>query len=343
MASKPTVAGRYRVERRLCVSARSEVLAAYDTLLRERVALKRAHGPDAGNERLLNEAKLAIRIRHPNVCRVHGADVERTAGARQRVFLTMQRLEGPSLRELVLADALPAELVPDMARQIASGLAGIHAARVLHCNLTLGSVIVLGWPTRPRALIASSGSSLDLSSLDPGAAPEVLSRRALGTSTDLQSFGVLLLQLLGVLPVFTPPDEPRSADPSPGLCAGSCARISSELEAVARRCLSPDPAERFADAVQLGHALGLHDPNERRLAMAWPSEPPPRIRSGQTNASAGDEQMVLSMPFIEGGIRHLLTHHVDTISDSAGVSVTGVSLTEHGVSETLSPARSRAS
>ena len=74
------------------------VFAAFDRVRDEEIAVKvllpHLLADPKARERFLNEAKVAGGLSHPNIVRVF--DVQQTAGL---TFLTMERLQGRSLRE----------------------------------------------------------------------------------------------------------------------------------------------------------------------------------------------------------------------------------------------------
>jgi serine/threonine-protein kinase len=94
------------------------------------VAIKTALAEDAAAEEywkvLLDEARIASQVQHPNVCAIHALDRERGV-----VYLVMDWSDGGSLRELL--DGLPENRLeaPLAARIVAHVCAGLHAAHEL--------------------------------------------------------------------------------------------------------------------------------------------------------------------------------------------------------------------
>ena len=93
-------------------------------------ALKTALAEDAVSEEfwtlMVDEARIASQIRHPNVCASHALDMDQGVG-----YLVMNWLDGGSLRELL--DAAPEHRLdlPAAVRIIALVAAGLHAAHEL--------------------------------------------------------------------------------------------------------------------------------------------------------------------------------------------------------------------
>jgi serine/threonine protein kinase/Tfp pilus assembly protein PilF len=134
--------GHYFVLAGLGSGGMGDVYVARDTRLDRRVALKLPR-PDvsASADRLAlfrREAKAAAALNHPNI--VHLYSVEEAEGL---IFMTMELVEGRSLREL-LSDGAPLMLPRTLAfaSQIAEGLACAHAAGVLHRDLKPANVMI---------------------------------------------------------------------------------------------------------------------------------------------------------------------------------------------------------
>ena len=138
--------GHYIVLTELGRGGMGTVYAARDTRLDRRVALKLPRidvDADTSVDRLARfqrEARAAAALNHPNI--VHLYSVEEADG---QIFMTMELVQGRSLREL-LSGGVPLALSKALsfACQIAEGLAGAHAAGVLHRDLKPGNVMVTG-------------------------------------------------------------------------------------------------------------------------------------------------------------------------------------------------------
>jgi serine/threonine protein kinase/tetratricopeptide (TPR) repeat protein len=137
-----TQLGHYVVLTQLGSGGMGDVYVAQDTRLDRRVALKLPRREvSASVDRLAlfqREARAAAALNHPNI--VHIYSVEE---AEDLIFITMELVQGRSLRELLRHRAplaLPRTL--SFASQIADGLAAAHAAGVLHRDLKPGNVMI---------------------------------------------------------------------------------------------------------------------------------------------------------------------------------------------------------
>src|SRR5690242_18246834 len=132
-----------------------------DLELDEVVALKlldlTASTPDAV-ERFRREVRLARRVTHRNAARTY--DLGEHDGRR---FLTMEFVEGHSLRELQEQRRMEFVRVLDIVRQVAEGLAAAHAAAVVHRDLKPANVLI---DSTGRAVITDFGIARGLQATD---------------------------------------------------------------------------------------------------------------------------------------------------------------------------------
>jgi serine/threonine-protein kinase len=87
---------------------------------------------------MLNEVKLARRVTHPNVCRVH--DIGEIGGC---PFFSMEYVDGEDLASLLNRTG---RLSPDhaarIARQLCAGLLAAHEQGVLHRDLKPANILL---------------------------------------------------------------------------------------------------------------------------------------------------------------------------------------------------------
>ncbi|HLT41049.1 MAG TPA: serine/threonine-protein kinase, partial [Enhygromyxa sp.] len=199
-------ARRYRVEQLLGRGGMGSVYRVHDGELDEVVALKllEAASPEIVI-RFRREVRLARRVTHRNTARTY--DLGEHRGLR---FLTMEFIDGESLRERCKQAAPTLGEVLDIARQIADGLAAAHAAGVVHrdlkpANVLLergGRVVITDFGIA-RALHAAEASLQTEGALGTPAymAPEQIAGERVGPATDGYALGLMLHELLtGALP-----------------------------------------------------------------------------------------------------------------------------------------------
>ncbi len=244
------------------------------------VAIKRLHQHYAKDPEFvsmfLDEARLAARIRHPNV--VPTLDVVALSG---ELFLVMDYVHGVSLSRLMrTVGATEASIPVEISTAVMVGaLHGLHAAHEAHDERGQPLGIVHRDVSPQNVMIGSDGLSrvLDFGVAKASwriqttrdgqvkgklsyMAPEQVNGGSVGPWTDVYAAGIVLWEALAnerlfkgddsgaVLARFTKnePVEPPST---------FSADVSPELDAVVLRSLEADPEKRFASANDFADAI----------------------------------------------------------------------------------------
>ncbi len=247
---------RYRIVRKIDEGGMSVVYQARDETMGTDVALKIPHA--AHRDRLRNEARLAIRVTHQNVCRVHPVQTAITPDGEIR-FLTMEYLPGETLQQRIrFKGPLPIDDLGQLALQLCDGLAEAHKQGIVHGDLKGSNVILREGPGAIRPVITDFGlarlpghdgvACLDSFRGTPDfLAPELWQGEAFSAASDIYALGVLLYEAAtGTRPFSNDPSRRNAvAFVPPG-------RLRRDLpyrwaRAIAA-CLNVDPARRPADA-----------------------------------------------------------------------------------------------
>jgi TolB-like protein len=276
--SGDVVAGRYELRARLGAGGVGTVYRAFDLELHEEVALKvlgaELSEDDTARERFRREVKLARRIADPGVCRVF--DLGEGGGLR---FLTMELIEGESLRALLDRGPVPFERAASILLDVAGGLAAAHAGGVLHRDLKPGNVMIR---TDGRAVVVDFGlarsergdvSVTGVAGTPRYMSPEQLRGKSLDVRSDVFSFGILAYELLT--------NERPFGDGSEAEVSSAILRdpprpptgLSPALVAVLERALAKRPDDRYPSAAELrddlAPALAGDRPIRRRRRWPW--------------------------------------------------------------------------
>jgi serine/threonine protein kinase len=155
MPSRGEALGRYVVLDTVGQGGMGVVVAAYDSTLDRRVALKLLHTRDDPDNqaRLLREAKALAKLSHPCVVDVY--DVGEIEG---RVFIAMEFIDGPNLRTWVRDDAPGPAKILAVYRSAARGLQAAHDASVVHRDFKPDNVLI---GADARARVTDFGLALE--------------------------------------------------------------------------------------------------------------------------------------------------------------------------------------
>ncbi|MBP6633030.1 MAG: protein kinase [Kofleriaceae bacterium] len=279
----PDLGPRYQLRACLGHGGMGTVYAAHDLDLDELVAIKllRADLTDGAEAqaRLRHEVRLARRVSHPNVCRVH--DLGQHGG---RVFITMELVPGQSLRthlaEVRAGQRPPFALarVVDLLTQLGAGLAAAHRAGVIHRDVKPDNVML----SDQRVVITDfgiatpAGTARELIGTPGYLAPETVTGQAFDHRADVYALAVLAYELLAGRPPFavrstadalTVAQGRRAYPPLPTALATAVVR--EELDAVLARALAIDPAARTpsVEAMTRGLAMALAGAGQLERAL----------------------------------------------------------------------------
>jgi eukaryotic-like serine/threonine-protein kinase len=273
--------GPYEIVAPLGAGGMGEVYRARDTRLSRDVALKvllPEVAADASRlKRFEKEARAASALNHPNIVTIY--DI---GSSDSTAYIAMERIEGTTLRELVMGSPLPIRKLLQIAPQIAEGLAKAHEAGIVHRDLKPdnvmvnkeGTVKILDFGLAKLASTGSTGEEGSLSTIGGGGggtqpglvmgtvgymSPEQASAGALDYRSDQFSLGSILYEMATGKRAFSRKtgadtlaaiinDEPESIGQlNP--------RIPAPLRWITERCLAKEPERRYRSTEDLARDL----------------------------------------------------------------------------------------
>ena len=262
------------------------VYRAYDPRLRRDVALKFLPGawnqdPEA-KSRLINEARAASALDHPNTCPVY--DIGSTGDG--RFYIAMAYCAGGSLAGRLTSGPLPIDQAVQVAVQVAAALERAHEAGIVHRDVKPANI---AFTERGDARVLDFGIAVlgtgewAVPSTAAGTpaymAPEQVRGEAVDRRTDVWALGAVLFEMLtGTRPfsgsrqqvtrsiLESEPADVRSVRPE----------VSEELAVAVRRALAKEPAARFATAAELSEAIA------RAVVPPAAAEPPAMLPAGRS-------------------------------------------------------------
>ncbi|MBC7173553.1 MAG: serine/threonine protein kinase, partial [Polyangiaceae bacterium] len=216
--------------------------------------------------RFEREARALSRLKHPRI--VHISDFGITDEA---TFIAMEVLEGDTLEEILADGPVAPESAVAIVCQTLEGVGFAHEMQIVHRDLKPANIFLQFVGGKPDVKVLDFGLAkfLSVDELSEDAtltrkgrivgtpaymAPEQITGGALDVRADVYAAGVLLFELLADRRPF---DYPRRSqllrahlfEPVPALATVRPGlTVHPALEAIVRKALSKDPAERFADA-----------------------------------------------------------------------------------------------
>ncbi|MBW3581767.1 MAG: serine/threonine protein kinase [Euryarchaeota archaeon] len=201
-------------------------------------------------ERVLREARLAAKVRHPNV-----VQIEEVVESKDTPIIVMEHIDGGSLLDLVRDQGvLPWRQAVDIMDGVLDGLEAVHATGIIHRDIKPSNILLT---SDGEAKVSDFGIALPAAStrtlIDPkeaGAgtraymAPEMLSGRSTGTrQSDVYACAAMLYECL------------YGAPPTPHSVVFAQKDIPLPLIAAIERGLSERPEDRFPSVKAFAEAL----------------------------------------------------------------------------------------
>jgi Tol biopolymer transport system component len=203
----------YEIRSRLGSGGMGDVYLAWDRVLEREVALKvlpeELSSDHSLLRRLQREARALAALDHPNIVTIFS--VEEDEGVH---FLTMARVEGQTLAELIPVDGLPRKRLLELAVELTDAIAAAHERGIVHRDLkpanamidSRGHLRVLDFglakrrplqSTRDATLVPAETMTREGAVLGtfPYMSPEQLRGESVDHQSDLFSLGVMLYEM----------------------------------------------------------------------------------------------------------------------------------------------------
>ncbi|MGB7434939.1 MAG: protein kinase [Candidatus Acidiferrum sp.] len=319
--------GNYRVVSKLGQGGMGAVYRARDEVLQRDVAIKvlssRTVAEKSAKDFLLNEARAACALNHPNVCTIY-----QVGEAEGEPYIAMEFIEGKPLSALMGKDGLPVESVLRYGVQIAGALAHSHGRNLIHRDLKSSNVMVtpeglvkvldFGLARRLRKEVldetvltdaqATMGgvteeSTGGLTGTVPYMPPELLRGQEVDHRGDIWSLGVVLYEVAsGKLPFRGQTSIETSAAILHQMPAALPAWIPNGLWAIVQRCLAKEPQQRYQRASEVQAALEAIQSASGVAAVAAtpPGGPPTTVIRGIRHVGVKDGDVLLLVGTMKG-------------------------------------------
>jgi predicted ATPase/predicted Ser/Thr protein kinase len=265
--------GHYRIEAAVGSGGMGEVYRASDMRLDRKVSIKALRAGRQSKEhalQLLEEARAASALNHPNIITIHDIDV-----AAGRPYIVMEWIEGQTLRQKMANGPLSLSELLHIASQIVEALMAAHERGILHRDLKPenvmvtadGRVKVLDFGIATRLATPGTPTGTLHPPTIPGfvlgtpgyMSPEQTRGEKLDFRSDQFSFGAVLYEMAAGRQAFAGDSIPelqaailfREPEPLTGLNA----QVPAPLHWLVERCLAKSPRDRFESTGELRREL----------------------------------------------------------------------------------------
>jgi serine/threonine protein kinase len=267
---------RYQVSKKLGEGGMSYVYLATEVATAEEVAIKvlspKLARDKSSIERMRREATLAMRLDHPNVCRI----MRMGESEDHLIYLVMPFLKGELLSDReVQGGPMEVAAAIDVLRQICLGLHHAHELQIVHRDLKPENIMLVAQDGRAeRAVVMDFGLAKERRA-DPAIAkltatgiilgtpefmsPEQIRGKPLDARSDVYALGILAFEMFsGKLPF-----QGRNAQETmiarlkgqPVTLRQLRPDLPASLERALARAMEMEPDARFATALDFADAL----------------------------------------------------------------------------------------
>jgi len=284
------------------------VYKAEDTKLKRKVALKflppELTRDEEAKARFIQEARAAAALNHPHICTIYEID-----DAEEQTFISMEYIEGQSLKERLESGPLAIDEARAIALQVAEGLMEAHEKGITHrdikpANIMLtqkGKVKIMDFGLAKLTWGVDLTKTATIMGTVAYMSPEQATGKKIDHRTDIWSLGCVLYEMLASQRPFKSTHDQAAVysilneEPEP---IGSLRKdLPVGFEMILHACLQKDLRNRYRDMEALLsdlRSVDLEDKTQVLTAVKSKEEPPSIAVLPFVNMSADPENEYFS-------------------------------------------------
>jgi len=260
--------GRYKLVREIGRGGYGSVWLVKDTIIDEELVMKFLHAElvtdGIAAERFIREVRLARKVTHPNIIRLHDyLSLDKVSA------ISMEYFDGYPLSDEIHKGAIEIHRAIKMLKMMCDALQAAHEVEVIHRDLKPANILLNDEDTIKivdfgiAAASKQAESRLTRTGTLVGTptyiSPEQIQGKKVDGRTDMYSLGIIMYEMLTGAPPYVA-DDPmalvfmhvegkarRIEDVNP--------LVPTELADIIHRCMAPSPEDRFQDMNELGRAF----------------------------------------------------------------------------------------
>jgi formylglycine-generating enzyme required for sulfatase activity len=224
------------------------------------------HASPAERLRFQIETEAAARLQHPNIVQLY-----EVGEARGQPFFSLEYCDGGTLTDQLKKQRLTPRQAAQLIETLARAMHYAHLRGVVHRDLKPGNVLLTGAERVAKITDFGLAKRIDAEARDVSRTGAILGTAAYmapeqaagkvrdtGPAADVYALGALLYECLTGRPPFEGPQHAvlgsvLNDEPAPPSRAG--AKVPADLETICLKCLSKEPARRYASAEELADDL----------------------------------------------------------------------------------------
>lgn len=276
-AAGASLKARYTITGKLGEGGMGAVYSAFDTQLKQKMAIKLLKRSMSLNEKaveqLKREALVAMKLSHPLIMRL--INFEREG---ENAFLLMELVEGDTLESLVKnrpGKKLPSKLAAQITYKICEALEYAHANGVIHRDIKPANIMIETGKNSiklmdfgiARAISEGTAEKPPIAGTLPYIAPETLDGAMPDPRTDIYALGLTLYELVAGAHPFRSGATKEIIQMHATVTPPPVEGVDRQLMNIIYRCVEKKPNARLQNAQELKAALAQYlDMSEARVS-----------------------------------------------------------------------------